>query len=143
MTLTAAAPDVVDWDSAGCLTADPEMFYPEVGHSNTSAKRVCAACPIRVDCLAHAMRTREQHGIWGGLSIRDRQKVRAATPSAAAARLLAGHTEKLARLVPPPESTCNAGHSVTGGNAMRNGSYPDGRDRWRCRACYTARQAAA
>jgi WhiB family redox-sensing transcriptional regulator len=33
-----------------------------------AAKRVCAACPVRQECLDYALRVREQYGIWGGLT---------------------------------------------------------------------------
>ncbi len=32
------------------------------------AKAICATCPVREPCLAYALRIREPHGIWGGLS---------------------------------------------------------------------------
>jgi len=39
------------------------------------AKAVCAACPVRKECLTYALRTREPHGIWGGLSEVERRAV--------------------------------------------------------------------
>src|SRR5207249_7912786 len=32
------------------------------------AKRVCAECPVRQQCLEHALALPEQFGIWGGLT---------------------------------------------------------------------------
>jgi WhiB family redox-sensing transcriptional regulator len=32
------------------------------------AKALCQACAVRAECLAHALRIRDQHGIWGGLN---------------------------------------------------------------------------
>jgi WhiB family redox-sensing transcriptional regulator len=40
---------------AKCLDADPEAFFPEKGGSTREAKRICAACPVRSDCLDHAL----------------------------------------------------------------------------------------
>jgi WhiB family redox-sensing transcriptional regulator len=58
-----------------CRQTDPEAFFPERGQSNRAAKAVCRACPVREQCLDYAIRNREQHGIWGGLSDRERRRV--------------------------------------------------------------------
>jgi WhiB family redox-sensing transcriptional regulator len=39
------------------------------------AKAICATCPVKQPCLDYAMRTREQHGIWGGLSESERKRI--------------------------------------------------------------------
>lgn len=44
---------------------DPNLWFPEQG-SGVTARRICAACPVRVDCLEHAIGNREEFGIWGG-----------------------------------------------------------------------------
>lgn len=59
--------------SAACLSADPELFFPVSGTGPSlrqaeQAKAVCARCPVRQECLAYAVATRQQHGIWGGLT---------------------------------------------------------------------------
>lgn len=59
-----------------CAQTDPEIFFPEQGASSRSAKRVCMACPVRADCLAHALAVGERYGIWGGLSERERRQER-------------------------------------------------------------------
>jgi WhiB family redox-sensing transcriptional regulator len=53
---------------ARCAETDPEIFFPEKGGSTKSAKRVCAECTVRVQCLAFALRTKQDEGIWGGKS---------------------------------------------------------------------------
>lgn len=53
---------------ARCAETDPEIFFPEKGGSTKSAKRVCAECTVRVECLAYALRTKQDEGIWGGKS---------------------------------------------------------------------------
>jgi uncharacterized protein with von Willebrand factor type A (vWA) domain len=40
---------------ARCLDADPEAFFPEKGGSTREAKRICAACPVRDECLQYAL----------------------------------------------------------------------------------------
>jgi WhiB family transcriptional regulator, redox-sensing transcriptional regulator len=65
------------WQSrANCLGVDPELFFPERGASTREAKEVCRGCVVRNDCLEYALANGEKFGIWGGLSERERRKVR-------------------------------------------------------------------
>ena len=43
------------WFEGLCAQTDPELFFPEKGGSVREAKRVCAACPVRAQCLEHAL----------------------------------------------------------------------------------------
>lgn len=62
-----------DWRQlARCAEADPDLFYPEARDTAQTAKSICAVCEVRTDCLATAIATREPHGIWGGLTYRER-----------------------------------------------------------------------
>lgn len=61
---------------ATCLDADPEAFFPEKGGSTREAKRICAMCPVREPCLQYALEHEERFGIWGGLSERERRRLR-------------------------------------------------------------------
>ncbi|MCA1840759.1 MAG: WhiB family transcriptional regulator [Actinomycetota bacterium] len=61
---------------ARCLEVDPEIFFPERGGSSKAARNVCGDCPVRVECLKYALSNREQFGIWGGTSERERRKLR-------------------------------------------------------------------
>lgn len=63
-------------DQALCAQTDPEAFFPEKGGSTREAKAVCAACPVREACLAWAIKTNQPHGVWGGLSEKERRKLR-------------------------------------------------------------------
>lgn len=63
-------------DNGNCRGVDPEMFYPGRGESTREAKEVCAGCAVRVECLDYAFRHCERHGIWGGLSERERRRIR-------------------------------------------------------------------
>jgi WhiB family redox-sensing transcriptional regulator len=79
-----ATQDVGEWRAAGaCLAADPEIFFPVSGAGASArqidlAKRICAHCQVRQECLAFAMRNGESHGIWGGTTPEDRTKARRA-----------------------------------------------------------------
>jgi WhiB family redox-sensing transcriptional regulator len=61
-----------------CAETDPEAFFPEKGGSTREAKRVCSGCAVRDECLEYALANDERFGIWGGLSERERRRVRLA-----------------------------------------------------------------
>ena len=63
-------------ERANCLGVDPDLFFPERGASTREAKGVCRSCEVRVDCLEYALAHGEKFGIWGGLSERERRRVR-------------------------------------------------------------------
>ena len=63
-------------DEALCAQVDPEIFFAEKGGTPAPARRVCAACPVQAECLAYAVADDSLHGIWGGLTERERRKVR-------------------------------------------------------------------
>jgi len=59
-----------------CAQTDPEAFFPEKGGSTRDAKKVCAACNVRAQCLEYALSNDERFGIWGGMSERERRRLR-------------------------------------------------------------------
>ena len=63
-------------ERALCAQTDPEAFFPEKGGSTREAKNICGGCEVQVQCLAFAMDNDERYGIYGGLSPRDRQRLR-------------------------------------------------------------------
>lgn len=63
---------------ARCAETDPESYFPEKGGSTRQAKKTCRSCEVRIDCLAYALAHDERFGIWGGLSERERRKLRQA-----------------------------------------------------------------
>ena len=66
-----------DWqERALCAQTDPEAFFPEKGGSTREAKRICAGCDVRAECLEYALAHDERFGIWGGLSERERRRLR-------------------------------------------------------------------
>ncbi|MGP3684109.1 WhiB family transcriptional regulator [Streptomyces sp. IBSNAI002] len=71
MTSTATA-----WMAAGlCAQTDPGEFFPEKGASPATAKRLCRACRVREQCLNFAVTNGEQHGVWGGTTVRERARL--------------------------------------------------------------------
>jgi WhiB family redox-sensing transcriptional regulator len=63
-------------ERANCLGVDPDLFFPERGASTREAKSVCRSCEVRLECLEYALNHGEKFGIWGGLSERERRRVR-------------------------------------------------------------------
>ena len=63
-------------DRALCAQTDPEAFFPEKGGSTREAKQVCLSCEVRSECLEYALANDERFGIWGGLSERERRKLK-------------------------------------------------------------------
>jgi WhiB family redox-sensing transcriptional regulator len=59
-----------------CAQTDPEAFFPEKGGSTRDAKRICTSCEVKAQCLDYALQNDERFGIWGGLSERERRKLR-------------------------------------------------------------------
>ena len=65
-------------DAALCAQVDPDLFFPEKGGSTLEAKRICRACDVRAECLDYAVEHEDitAHGIWGGLSERERRVIK-------------------------------------------------------------------
>ena len=75
--LAAPARFAARWrERAACRGTDLEVFFPERGEAAGPARRVCAACPVRQPCLDYAITNRITHGVWGGLSERERRALR-------------------------------------------------------------------
>lgn len=69
--------NTLSWQSdALCAQTDPEAFFPEKGGSTRDAKRICTTCDVRDECLEYALQNDERFGIWGGLSERERRKLK-------------------------------------------------------------------
>jgi len=67
----------LSWQTdALCAQTDPEAFFPEKGGSTRDAKRICGSCDVRGECLEYALQNDERFGIWGGLSERERRKLK-------------------------------------------------------------------
>jgi WhiB family redox-sensing transcriptional regulator len=67
-------------DAGSCRTADPDLFFDQAGELVTAwkarvteAKAVCSGCPVRDECLAFALDTGQDFGIWGGLTEDERR----------------------------------------------------------------------
>jgi len=63
-------------ERALCAQTDPEAFFPEKGGSTREAKRICLGCEVKDRCLDYALAHDERFGIWGGLSERERRRLK-------------------------------------------------------------------
>jgi WhiB family redox-sensing transcriptional regulator len=73
----APALALADWRyQAACRGADLQVFFPGRGEPAGPARQICAECPVRQPCLDYALRHAITHGIWGGLTERDRRPLR-------------------------------------------------------------------
>src|SRR5262249_49713513 len=68
-------------EQALCAQADPRAWFPDKGGSPALAKRICAACPVRAQCLDYAVSGADTWGgiatgIWGGTTPRERAQLR-------------------------------------------------------------------
>ena len=74
---TPLTPMDEEWqERALCAQTDPEAFFPEKGGSTREAKRICQGCEVRDACLDYALAHDERFGIWGGLSERERRRLK-------------------------------------------------------------------
>ncbi len=65
--------------AAACRDVDTSLFFHPFGERGQAhddreaeAKRICGGCPVRDQCLSHALEVREPYGVWGGLSESER-----------------------------------------------------------------------
>ena len=78
MTLAPLAPRVLstwvaDWAQQGsCANQDPDALFVK-GKAQRSAKLVCRSCPVVAECLADALDSRTDFGVWGGMTERERR----------------------------------------------------------------------
>jgi len=64
------------WMARGnCAEKPPSVFFPSDGVGVEVAKRVCADCPVKNQCLEYALDNRIDHGVWGGTSERERRRI--------------------------------------------------------------------
>ena len=67
-----------DWMGEGLCRTTPHIdFFPTTGAGVAAARKVCAKCPVRPECLEYALQEGVTHGVWGGSSDRERQRQRA------------------------------------------------------------------
>lgn len=66
----------MDIKRAACHGEDTDLWFSYDPVHQKEAKRHCAECPIREDCLKYALDRNQQYGIWGGLGEQERRALR-------------------------------------------------------------------
>ncbi|GGJ90494.1 hypothetical protein GCM10011583_22380 [Streptomyces camponoticapitis] len=78
----------LEWSARGaCRAVDPDTLFVQ-GQEQNRAKSVCLGCPVRTECLAHALDNREEFGVWGGMTERERRALLRRRPTVTSWRRL-------------------------------------------------------
>lgn len=65
-----------EWMAEGnCHDESPSVFFPSDGVGVEFARRICATCPVKLECLEYALANGIDHGVWGGASERERRRI--------------------------------------------------------------------
>ncbi len=92
-----------EWASRGsCRDVDPETLFV-VGAAQHKAKTICLGCPVRFDCLADALDSRTEFGVWGGMTERERRTLLRRRPDIASRRAFFGSSQRAANLASLPQ----------------------------------------
>ena len=137
-------------DLAACrgtvTSADEDIFFPpdldELGGDRGAATRlaatrewqalaVCGRCSVQVECLAYAVTTGQQHGVWGGKTQQELRRLVANTDRPKRCPPIDVGVQRGPR--PGAQRWCPAGHPYDEANTYRYGS------RQVCRTCQLAR----
>ncbi|MEW2426249.1 WhiB family transcriptional regulator [Streptomyces sp. NPDC017943] len=71
--MTIGRDELASWvEEAECQQGDSEVLFAD-GAAQSLAITVCSRCPVRTECLAHALDHRISHGVWGGMTERERR----------------------------------------------------------------------
>jgi WhiB family redox-sensing transcriptional regulator len=77
VALSAHLPVVTEGERAWvakalCITADPDELFVR-GAAQRKAVAICRHCPVVQECAADALDNQVEHGIWGGMTERQRR----------------------------------------------------------------------
>lgn len=79
MSVSAALTELLPaggWQQdAACRDAEAELFFSNDDADRDAALAMCGVCPVRRECLEHALATRESYGIWGGTDEHERKRL--------------------------------------------------------------------
>jgi len=84
MSATAPVATPAWMNDAACRHLDTNVFFPDTDIGEHTAQRICATCTVRNSCATYALEHDELRGVWGGLTERDRRRIRRAAWDAAA-----------------------------------------------------------
>lgn len=76
MSLTNVRTDIGWRQDAACRDLETNIFFPNTDADAGPARQICDVCPVREQCLEFAMATRQEDGVWGGLTEAERRRLR-------------------------------------------------------------------
>lgn len=66
----------MEWaEQALCRDGDPDAMFPDRQADEHQAAKTCRRCPVAAECLRYALQHGMDHGVWGGLTARERRIV--------------------------------------------------------------------
>lgn len=72
----------IDWpNDANCVKMNVDMFPRRAEEQKYTARGVCFSCRVRRDCLVEALNRREEFGVWGGMTERERRRILKKNPN--------------------------------------------------------------
>ena len=87
MVMAEIERSITSWkEAAACRGMAADVFFPESDEGAATAKAICATCPVATECLEFALATRQDDGVWGGLTETERRRLRRRRQEAARAR---------------------------------------------------------
>jgi WhiB family transcriptional regulator, redox-sensing transcriptional regulator len=80
MTMVWLRPSTIEKERwrilAECAGMDLDLFFPDIERNSVAAKEVCSRCLCWEECLIYAIENHIHFGIWGGMTARERKRVR-------------------------------------------------------------------
>lgn len=65
------------WAGEAKCAGEPSIeFFPETPNRPKRALALCGICPVQKQCLYHALTFPEEYGVWGGMTERERERLR-------------------------------------------------------------------
>ena len=120
----STAGTTIDWrHSARCRDEDPETLFVQ-GALQRDAREVCKACPVRTECLAHALDNRVRFGVWGGMTERERRALLKRRPDVISWAALLESARRAALASPPANPADPATPAVPADPAARRTTRP-------------------
>lgn len=61
-----------------CADVGIDIFFPGDGEAVQNyaiGRLICERCPVQMECLSHALDTREEYGMWGGFTPQERDRM--------------------------------------------------------------------
>lgn len=119
-------------DHAACRGKPADLWFNDnIGGPDACAEavRICNTCPVRIDCLAHAVNNGEQHGVWGGQTPKERANARRK-----ASRLRAKAMQETGPTIPARKRCPKCERTKPSADWGRDRSSPDGLGSY-CREC--------